>query len=34
MADGRIAGQGKPEDILEHLQEARTQQFLQLVGRA
>jgi polar amino acid transport system permease protein len=34
MADGRIVEQGKPEDILEHPREARTQQFLQLVGRA
>ena len=34
MADGRIVEQGKPEDILEHPQESRTQQFLQLVGRA
>jgi hypothetical protein len=28
------AEQGKPEDILEHPHEARTQQILQLVGRA
>ena len=34
MADGRIVEQGKPEDILEHPREARTRQFLQLVGRA
>jgi ABC-type microcin C transport system duplicated ATPase subunit YejF len=34
MADGRIVEQGKPEDILEHPREPRTQQFLQLVGRA
>jgi polar amino acid transport system permease protein len=34
MADGRVVEQGKPEDILEHPREARTQQFLQLVGRA
>ena len=34
MADGRIVEQGKPEDILENPREARTQQFLQLVGRA
>ena len=34
MADGRIVEQGAPEDLLEHPREARTQQFLQLVGRA
>ena len=34
MADGHIVEQGKPEDILEHPRETRTQQFLQLVGRA
>ena len=34
MADGRIVERGKPEDILERPQEARTQQFLQLVARA
>jgi L-cystine transport system ATP-binding protein len=34
MADGRIVEQGKPDDILEHPREARTRQFLQLVGRA
>ena len=34
MADGRIVEQGTPDEILEHPREARTQQFLQLVGRA
>jgi ABC-type polar amino acid transport system ATPase subunit len=34
MADGRIVEHGRPEDIFERPREARTQQFLQLVGRA
>src|SRR5262245_49565211 len=34
MADGKIVEQGRPEDILERPREARTQQFLQLVGRS
>jgi len=33
MADGRIIEEGTPEEILEHPREARTQQFLKLVGR-
>jgi len=34
MADGRIIEEGTPEEILERPREARTQQFLKLVGRA
>ena len=34
MADGMVVERGKPEEILERPREARTQQFLQLVGRA
>jgi len=34
MADGRITEEGTPEEILERPREARTQQFLKLVGRA
>jgi polar amino acid transport system permease protein len=33
MADGRIVEEGAPEEILERPREARTRQFLQLVGR-
>src|SRR5436309_796116 len=33
MADGRIIEEGTPEEILERPREARTRQFLQLVGR-
>jgi polar amino acid transport system permease protein len=34
MADGRVVEHGPPEQIFERPREARTQQFLQLVGRA
>ena len=32
MADGVIVEQGKPEDVIDHPKEARTQQFLRLLN--